>query len=238
MEKEQELKLWQKVSEGKDAVARLTLIDHYAYLARINAAHYYRTRTADDIEFGDYLQFAMLGLIEAVQRYAPVKGASFATYAGYRIKGALLNGLEKFTEHREQSSFLRRYQRSRIESIADGLADDSTDRFAEMVEVTIELALSFMLEDAGFLLNDNETEDKLFVGEEQKALSIHLGELIDHLPERERLVIRNHYFHGMAFDEMARYLGISKSRVSQLHTRALQLIKVGYENAEGLDNQY
>ena len=238
MEKEQEQELWKEVRQESNATARITLIDYYTYLAKINAAHYYRIRPGDDIEYGDYLQYAMVGLVEAVHRYDPDRGAPFPTYANYRIKGALLNGLEKTTEQREQSAYLRRYQRARVESIAEGLGNNADDPFTRMVDVIVELTLSFMLEDSGMLHREEQARDELDDEEMMRSLSTNLADLVDSLPERERLIIRYHYYHGMAFDELAKLLDISKGRISQLHKRALQLIKIEYEKAERLDIHY
>jgi RNA polymerase sigma factor for flagellar operon FliA len=237
MEEAQEQQLWRAVEQDRNAPERLLLIEKYTYLARINAVHYYRIRSGDDIEFNDYLQFAMVGLLEAVQRYEPDKGASFATFATYRIKGSLLNGLEKATELRDQTAFFRRSQRMRVKSIVSNIDHNENANFTELVNVTIELALSFMLEDAGFLQNEEEVGDELYVSEVKRTLSIHLGELVDKLPERERLIIRNHYYHAMAFDDLAKLFDISKGRVSQLHKQALKLIKLAYESSQELDTK-
>lgn len=238
MEKEQERKLWLAVTQDKDTTARLILIEHYAYLAKVNANHYYRIRPDGTVDYEDYLQYAMVGLLEAVQRYDPDRGASFSTYANYRIKGALLNGLEKATHQREQAAFLRRHHRARVESIANERNQSGEDPFIDMVGITIELALSFMLEDTGILLNDEVVADELFNGEVKKALSTHLATLVDNLPERERLIIRSHYFHSMAFEDLANLLEISKGRVSQLHKRALQRIRLEYEMSQRLDKHF
>jgi RNA polymerase sigma factor for flagellar operon FliA len=238
MEKERELELWRELGKDRSASARQALVEHFAYLAKVNASHYYRIRLDDDVEYGDYLQYAMVGLLEAVDRYDPDRGAAFPTYAGYRIKGALLNGLEKATEQREQYAYLRRYQSARVESIANGLDHGGSDPFSRMVEATVELALSFLLEDTGFLRNDTQTTDGVFAEESMKSLSNQLEGFVERLPERERIIIRNHYYHGMAFEELATLLGISKGRISQLHKRALQMIRIEYENTERLDAHY
>ncbi|WP_316369606.1 sigma-70 family RNA polymerase sigma factor [Candidatus Thiodiazotropha sp. CDECU1] len=238
MDKEQEHELWLAAGQDSDSTARLTLIEHYTYLAKVIANHYYRIRPDDTVEYKDYLQYAMLGLLEAAQRYDPGRGASFSTYANYRIKGAVLNGLEKATEQREQAAFLRRYQRTRIESITNARNQSDQDPFTEMVGITIELALSFMLEDAGILLNEEPEADELFNGEVEKALSTHLSALVDRLPERERLIIRSHYFHGIIFEDLAKFLDISKGRVSQLHKQALQRIRFDFDMGSSLDKRY
>ncbi|MET0060726.1 MAG: sigma factor-like helix-turn-helix DNA-binding protein [Candidatus Thiodiazotropha endolucinida] len=112
------------------------------------------------------------------------------------------------------------------------------DHFTDMDGLTIELALSFMLEDTGILLNEEVEADELFNDEVEKTLAIHLGILVVNLPERERLIIRNHYFHGVAFDDLANLLEISKGRITQLHKRALQKIRLGYEMSQRLDKQF
>jgi RNA polymerase sigma factor for flagellar operon FliA len=187
-------------------------------------------RSSDDIEFNDYLQLAMLGLVESVQRYDPDKGASFSTFANYRIKGALLNGLEKTTELRDQIAYFRRSRRARISSITDHDVNGKGDKFSKLVSVTIELALSFMLEDAGFLIKEEPVCDELYERESTRILSNQLSEIIDQLPVKEKLIIRNHYFHAMSFEDIATLFGVTKGRVSQLHKRALTMIRTEYDS--------
>ncbi|MBT3040900.1 MAG: hypothetical protein KUF75_05790 [Candidatus Thiodiazotropha sp. (ex Ctena orbiculata)] len=111
------------------------------------------------------------------------------------------------------------------------------DHFTDMDGLTIELALSFMLEDTGILLNEEVEADELFNGEVEKTLAIHLGIPVVNLPERERLIIRNHYFHGVVFGDLANPLKISKGRISQLHKRALQKNR-RYVMSQRLDKQF
>lgn len=227
--------LWSQARVHGDAGARIALIDHYTDVARMIAARYYRTRSDDDVEFRDYLQYAMVGLIESVDRYDPDNEASFSTFAGYRIRGAVLNGLEKATERREQAAFRRRHARDRLESIAAAGGDADADPFEQMVSVTVELALSYMLEDSGILERGDETDDRVFERHAVRELYNHLGQIVDRLPERERFIVRNHYFHDVPFEELARLLDVSKGRVSQLHKRALGMMKGEYEKGLGLD---
>ena len=182
----------------------------------------------------------MVGLIESVDRYDPNNKASFSTFAGYRIRGSVLNSLEKATERREQSAFRRRYQRQRLDSIADNMSTNvKNDAFNEMVDVALELALTFMLEDSGLIekqqagCGDGVYEERML-----RDLYMQIGQIVNRLPEREKFIIRNHYFHDIAFEELARLLAISKGRVSQLHKRALQTIKTEYEKMDSLDTYY
>lgn len=240
MTQEKERKLWRQLHTKNDDAARHALIERYSKVAQNIAGHYFRNRTDDDVEYDDYLQYAMVGLIESVDRYDPDNEASFSTYAGYRIKGALLNGLEKSTERREQSAFRRRCQRERQESITKNLSSKvSKDVFAEMVDIAIELALSYMLEDSGLIAHkESSSDNNIYKGRVLEELHLQLGGIVERLPEREKYIIQSHYYHNMGFEEMGKFLGISKGRVSQLHKRALQLIQKEYEGDTALDAYY
>ncbi|HHJ13937.1 MAG TPA: sigma-70 family RNA polymerase sigma factor [Gammaproteobacteria bacterium] len=240
MTQEKESELWQQFHTSRDATARQALINHYTRVAQNIAGHYYRHRLDDDVEYSDYLHYAMVGLIESVDRYDPDKAVSFSTFAGYRIKGALLNGLEKSTERREQAAFRRRYQRERQESIVgNSAAEAGKDVFAEMVDIAIELALSYMLEDSGLIAQaEAGADDTPYEGRVADELRQQLERAVGRLPERERFIIQSHYYLGVSFERLAVLLGVSKGRVSQLHKRALQRIQKEYENDNVLDAYY
>jgi hypothetical protein len=100
----------------------------------------------------------MVDLIESVDRYDPGTEASFSTFACYRIKGArgaVLNRLQRATERRQQLLFRRRQRRERFASIAAGVGEAESDPFSEMAGVTVEPALSFMLDTHGFKAFDD-----------------------------------------------------------------------------------
>lgn len=237
---DREVELWRAARLHKDSSARLALIDHYSFVARRIAARFYKNRPDDDVEFGDYLQYAMVGLIESIDRYDPEKEAAFATFAGYRIKGAVLNGLQKCTERREQWAYRARFQRDRIDSIAENVNNLPKNKiFAEMVDVAIELALSYMLEDSGLITRQElELNDNTYNGLVLTELNSQLYTMVAALPDREKFIITNHYFHHVGFDELGKLLGVTKGRVSQLHKRALQLIKAHFDTSSELDDYY
>lgn len=229
--------LWQQKGAVGDDAARNRLITRYLTLARNIAARIYRTRIDNDVPFADYNQLANLGLIEAVDRFDPREGVAFTTFATYRIRGAILNGLEKTTERRDQLAFLRRRQRHRIESLSADAHEESS--FAQMVDITIGLALGFLLEDSGFAVGpDAKLEDEALDRRAIAQLKSSLVAAVDALPDRERVVVRYHYFFSVGFDELAEQLGISKGRVSQLHKRALERIRVAVGSDGRLDKYY
>jgi RNA polymerase sigma factor for flagellar operon FliA len=98
---EEELQLWRdRLSD--DGTSQAVLVDRYLPFARSIAVDLYKKRFDDTIEFDEYLQYASLGLLEAIQRFDADRKIAFTTYATYRIRGSVLNGLETATERREQ----------------------------------------------------------------------------------------------------------------------------------------
>src|SRR5262245_2083763 len=100
-------RLWAALRRG-DPEARSRLVDVHESLVRTLAAELYARRPDGVADFGDYLHYGMLGLLEAIDRYDPDRGAAFATFARYRIRGAILNGIAKETEQREFRSYRAR----------------------------------------------------------------------------------------------------------------------------------
>jgi len=237
---QREQELWQLVSGSSDEAARLELIDHYLTLAHKIAARLYLNRPDDSVEFDDYYQFAVVGLIESVDRFIPGGESSFTTYASYRIRGTILNGAEKASESREQIAFKRRVRRERVESLAQQ-EDESQDAslFEQMVELTTGLAIGYMLEDSGLSHDaDQRSEQDLpaLYGIEQMNDRLH--DAIEQLPERDRLIISYHYFHHISFKEISRIFKVSKGRISQIHKRVLLTIRKNLSNREEIDSYF
>ena len=251
---EEEAQLWSRWRGAGDAAARDRLVLHYLPFARALAAVHYRGRIHADVEFDDYLQLARLGLMESVDRYEPERGAQFKTYVAHRIRGALLNGLEKATEKSQQIAARKRLQAERLESVKSAALDAAASHpfdegratargpaarsrqstlLAYLAEVGIGIALGVMLEDTGMVAADGESEGRdvaavaaspdvlYFRKTELQRWREQLREALARLPAQESKVIRYHYQQEIPFDEIAAMLGVSRSRVSQLHRQGL-----------------
>ncbi|SFD93328.1 RNA polymerase, sigma 28 subunit, SigD/FliA/WhiG [Paracidovorax konjaci] len=245
--------------EQEDPDARAMLIEQYLPYARMLAAVLFKGRFHDEVEFSDYFQMACMGLVEAVDRYQPGQGAHFKTYAAHRIRGTVLNGLEKLTEKNQQIALQKRLRKERLEAAAEaaalmtGAADvqrdipasprPASELLAYLAEVGIGLALGVMLEGTGMI--GSEEPDELpsalspeviyFRKREGQHWQSLLRDLVLRLAEQERLVIRCHYLQGIAFDEIGRMLGVSRSRVSQLHRQGLTRLREGMAQAPACD---
>jgi len=222
----QEAKLWIDYHTGNDS-AREQLLERYLPLAKRLASVVYALRPVRGVEFGDYQQLAYVGLLEAMRRYRPDAGAQFPTFATYRIKGAILNGIPKMTERGEYVSYLRRSQKDRVESLLEQNGAVAPG-LGPMLDLVVGIALTYQLDE---LAEQGEgeaiTDVEPYVSRSYDELQGCLREVLAQLSERDRQVVYYHYFHQMSFEDIADVLGLTKGRISQLHKRALAEIREG-----------
>jgi RNA polymerase sigma factor for flagellar operon FliA len=243
----QEQFLWRRLRETSDASAREGLLALHLPYARVVAATYYARRFHDEIEFGDYLQLASMGLIEAMDRFDPDRGAQFRTFAARRMHGAILNGLERMTEKQQQISARQRMRAERMAPVKEvaleragvraGEAARSPEQLMKYVaEIGIGLALSWLLEGTNMVDDPDRAEEIPFYRSvELRQQRERLLALVDALPPQERTVIRCHYLQELPFEEVATMLELSKGRISQIHKQALLRLRAGVSGNGQLD---
>jgi RNA polymerase sigma factor for flagellar operon FliA len=166
------------------------------------------------VDAADLVSCGVLGLAEAWDRYDPERGVAFEAFAIPRIKGAVIDAIRA-------ADWVPRKARQRARTTGEQLAilvsmdedrgSDSGDRVP-----TAERLADESLPEPG---------SDLVASEDKREL---LGTL-NRLPERERMIVTLHYFEGVPLQEIARSLGVTESRVSQLHTRALRMMREGIE---------
>jgi RNA polymerase sigma factor for flagellar operon FliA len=233
--------LWARWRGERDARARDALIRHYLPYARMVAATVYARRSHDEIEFDDYLQLACVGMVESVDRFDPVHGAQFRTFAAKRVRGAILNGLVRLSEKNQQISVMAKLRAERLEAVKEGAraqvgaqprsgaGASGEPLFRYLAEVGIGIALVVLLEDTGMIEPEEpeahaqaiSPEISYFQKSEMSQLRRALNDKVDQLPASERLVIRRHYLEQIPFEEIARGMALTRGRISQLHRQAL-----------------
>lgn len=232
MERDEEAALWREYRASGDARLRERLVEHYLPAAHKIAAFAYAKRGPQAPEFADYVQWARLGMLESLDRYDPAREASFMTFAGYRIRGAILNGLEQASEGAAQWAHRKALESERVESMLgdEAPSDDALERLADL---TLGLALGFALEDSGLGADPGTSDPYRML--EMKRLRERLLLVVEALPEREARIVKWHYFEHMDFKLIGAAMRLSKGRISQLHARALKLIREGLRSIDRFD---
>ena len=233
-------RLWTQYAATRDSAARSALLTAYMEFARMLAAKVYARRTYSEMEFGDYLQYATVGLIEALDRFEPGRGIKFETYASSRITGAMLSGIEQSSEIQQQIAARKRIIGQRVaslmESAAQGAPAGVDAAFARLAEIAIGLAVGFALEDSGMHSGAGaQYQDNCYAGAELRQLQKRVTAVIEQLPGNQRLVIQGHYLQHLQFEEIASGMALSKGRVAQIHKQALVSLRLLLQDGGQVD---
>lgn len=232
---------------GNDSSGKLRLdsiewvVDTYGVLVK-RIAHHLTARMPPQVSIDDMIQAGMLGLIESAQKYDDSKGASFETYAGIRIRGAMLDEVRR-------GDWVPRsvYRNSRKVSDAIKEIENRTGRDAKDDEIAKQLGVTkeeyfTILQDVNsaklFSINElvgyedgvPDNNDKGPFSQPDKAIQDSslveaLVEAIKTIPEREQLVLSLYYEEELNLREIGEVIGVSESRVSQIHTQAAHRLR-------------
>jgi RNA polymerase sigma factor for flagellar operon FliA len=223
--------LWAAFRSHSSQEAREALFLRYLPFARRTAMRTLRLHGITKIEFADVYQSACIGLIQAMDRFDSSYGAEFTTYATYRVQGAVLNAIETYSEVQQQIAARGRNRSERLESLRPDEVLPATSR-ASIVEVlaavSMGLAIGFMLEDSSVYADPDVATLAPDSGYETlawKQAQASLQQQVDALPEGERKVLAYHYFQGLDFVQVATLMGLSKSRISQIHKQGLAQLR-------------
>ncbi|MGK0500426.1 MAG: RNA polymerase sigma factor for flagellar operon FliA [Oceanicoccus sp.] len=199
-------------------------------------AHHLLARMPSSVLVEDLIQAGLVGLIEAARNYDVTKGASFETYAGIRIRGSMIDDVRRGDWAPRSVHRNSRRVSEAMRNIETRLGRDASDN-----EVAQELDVSMddyqhMLQDSAssklfsfeeLVSSDDRPEEQLpsnstnpLDGIQSQALRQSLAQAISKLPERERLVLALYYDEELNLKEIGHVLGVSESRVSQIHSQA------------------
>ncbi len=216
------------------------LVRQYSDLVK-RIAHHLMGRLPPSVQLDDLVQSGMLGLMEAASQYNPDKGASFETYAGIRIRGAMIDEMRRGdwvprSVHREARRIseaisvleARLGREATDQEIAKALGlelDDYYDRLADVRGAQLFSLDSWQEEEGHQPPIDDKGLGKPLAGLEREQFQQQLSQAIDRLPERERLVLGLYYQHELNLKEIGAVLEVSESRVSQIHSQAVARLR-------------
>jgi len=234
--------LWQRHLDGRTDGTKRDLVLCYLDLVRYVVSRLGTPRggSGKSLEPDDMMQYGILGLIEAIDRYDMTSGVKFETYAIPRIKGAIVDELRNLDwVPRSVRANARRVERAK-EQVSQEVGREAADQeIAGKLAITVD-ELHRMLSDASVVkpashpvttpegtAADQVAEDSpnpLEMLSEQDVRS-QLVEAVSALPDRARTVIALYYYEGLRFGDIARILKVSESRVSQIHTEVLRELR-------------
>ena len=233
------------MSQDITGLPRDEIIRQYAKVAT-SVAYKLIKRLPASVELDDLVSAGILGLIDAIDKYDPEKSDNFKKYAEIRIRGAMLDELRSMDwvsrTIRRQSSQLegtRRQLRCELgrdatdREMADELGVDLEQYFALIHKLQPVLLISFENlkpgsdgEQRSFsqFLKDPKALDPSEVAYFRQLRTL-LGELVEQLPEKQRVVVTLYYFDHVNLKDIGKVLEVTESRVSQLHSQAVTTLK-------------
>lgn len=234
-------KCWVDFKVYKSPQARAEIINHFSYLVKITSGRLV-TSIPGGLDREDLIGAGVIGLIKSVDQFDPTRDVKFETYAIALIRGAILEMLR-------DEDWVPRSIREKLKALdrANMALETELGRPPSERELAERLSLSdqevgelmvrmgrtnvYSLDD---ILSTGDADDHIHFVEmivdetsnpagetEGREIRRILAGGVDRLPERERLVIALYYFEGLTFKEIGRVLGVSESRVYQLHTQAM-----------------
>jgi RNA polymerase sigma factor for flagellar operon FliA len=232
--------LWVEYKENGSKEAKDALIVEYVSLVKIIAGRLF-TKYNGNVSFDDLVGYGVIGLIDAVEKYDYKRKVKFRTYANIRIRGAIIDQLRAIDwVPRSIRSKYKAYERA-VKDLQSYHGDQITEKMiAEKMNFTIEEYREFLEEISIYSVYslDKKFSDSVHFDVEsdyidfqpenamdKKELIKDLTKAVDTLNEREKKIIQLYYYSELTYKEMSKILGITESRISQLHTEIIAKLK-------------
>ncbi len=175
------------------------------------------------VELDDLIGFGQVGLAEAARDYDQNRGVQFTTYAYYRVRGAILDGLSTMAWFSRADYARGRYERAANDLLETAPGDQAGDDVGWFGQTARSLSMTYIMTQWAGDSGGPEPVDPHSPSEdaEESELKVALRMLVDELPEQESTLIKGIYFEGLSIKEAGERIGISKAWASRLHARTL-----------------
>ena len=232
--------VWKKYVKTKDRKLKQILIEEYVDLVKIIAGRMYNYY-GSKIEYDDLIGFGIIGLIDSIEKYDINKNIKFETYAQIRIKGSIIDNIRKL-------DWIPRSLRKKSKEIQQGLQIlenklgrmPSNEELAKFLNIPLKEVEYILADTVNFNTTSLEelilSQSECYINSyrekitpenmlEKKEIKKILGDIIDELSEKQKLVISLYYYEEMTYKEIGTIMKLSESRISQIHSKAILNIK-------------
>lgn len=237
-------RLLEDYAKSRTPELREKIILEYAPLVKVVAGRL-SMYLGYNVEYEDLVSYGIFGLIDAIDKFDYLKEVKFETYASLRIRGAMLDQIRKMDwiprtirqKQKKIDAVIREVEQTTghvatDEEIAQrlGISDDEYLEWQSQMKITGLVSLNEFMEQGSDVSQDYSRQtsarfDSPEESYEKQELTQVLGEALQLLTEKEQKVITLYYYEELTLKEISNILEVSESRISQLHTRALQKMK-------------
>ena len=234
--------VWREYGKTKDPALKEKLILHYSHLVKYVAGRL-SIHIGQHVEYDDMISYGIFGLIDAIDKFDCEKGVKFETYASMRIRGSIIDSIRKL-------DWVPRTLRQKNKQLDQTFSELENELGREPTEGEIAEKLNISLEETQELikkssvaslvsLNDylDQNHEATFMGTsgtqiespetqyEKYEVKEMLVDAINKLSDKEKKVISLYYFEDMTLKEISIIMGVSESRISQIHSKAVLRLK-------------
>lgn len=225
------LTIWNDFQQTREPALRNRLVVQYSPLVKYVAGRM-RSRLPHSVDQDDLVSDGVLGLMDAIERFDPSRGLSFQTFAVPRIRGSIIDGLRAM-------DFVPRSVRDKVRIVQQAtlVLEERLGRPPEDTEIAREVGvpvqqvrdLAKQASSNHANLDDFELADELASAADDSVergdVSASLRRVIAELTERDQVIIALYYFEGLTLAEIGKVLGVTESRISQVHSRATSTLR-------------
>ena len=245
-------KLWTEYNKTKSAEMREQLILEYAPLVKLVAGRL-SMYLGFNVEYDDLVGYGIFGLIDAIDKFDLMKDVKFETYASLRIRGAILDQIRKMDwiprtirqRQKKIDAAIREIERDSGHVATDAeiaakmeISEDEFQNWQNQMKVTGVVSLNDFMDQGADITEDVNNHSSGFAKPEEaiekEELKQMLAESLELLTDKEKKVILLYYYEELTLKEISEVLEVSESRVSQLHTKALQKMRNKLGNYLGI----
>ncbi len=247
-------RLWEDYARLRTSELREKLILEYAPLVKVVAGRL-SMYLGYNVEYEDLVSYGVFGLIDAIDKFDTGKEVKFETYASLRIRGAILDQIRKMDwiprtirqRQRQIDTAMKDIEQKNGRPATDaeiaayiGISENELSDWQNQAKADNMVSLNEYVEQGNDISSDKglgggfDTPERVIEKSELKEM---LAQALELLTEKEKKVILLYYYEDLTLKEISRILEVSESRISQLHTKALQKMKIKMGNYIGILDQ-